>query len=192
MGSNLAIRARYSSVSSRGFDLTRLYQPGEMRHGQKGKRLVGGRPRHRWRPANQPARPDGNTFPGGTGLNTIAGCTSSPMLALRSAANPAMCPRVALRRVRIASCSTRVNETRELLRRLENLDGDDVGTLRGDGEGLGHEGGAQAHGREAREEVPPVNFSRSRFIAVSDSHAGGTCRYLGAGPTRCFLQWISM
>ena len=76
---------------------------------------------------------------------------------MRNAANPAMYPLGALRRVRIASCSARVKETAgDLLRGLEHVDGDDVGVLRGDGEGLGHEGRAEAHGRQAREEMPPV------------------------------------
>jgi len=54
---------------------------------------------------------------------------------------------------------------------LEHLDGDAVGTLRGDGERLWHEGRAEAHRRQAGEEMPPVE--RDAFVVHLAFTIGG-------------------
>ena len=157
MGSYLASRDRYSSVSSDGLTWRVSTSLARCVTGRKasassvdGLETSGAR-------RIRPRGPDGSTLPGGTGLNTIAGCSSSRRLAARKAANPAMCPRgsIEARQDRLLFCSCE-GDTGDLLRGLEHVDGDDVGVLRGDGEGIGHEGRAEAHRRQAREEMPPV------------------------------------
>ena len=90
---------------------------------------------------------------------------------------------VEARQDRLLFCSCE-GDTGDLLRGLEHVDGDDVGVLRCDGEGLGHEGGAEAHRRQAREEMPPVErdsyfvhiaFTIARFLDHPENAAAQYC-----------------
>ena len=147
-------------------DLTRLDQPGQMRHGQKRQRLVRGRPRHRWRPTNQPARPGRQHHPRRDGIehDRRLHIVAKVGVAQRRKSRHLPAGRVESREDRLLF-GTCERDARDFLRGLEHINGDGVGALRGDGEGFGHERRAQAHGGEARDKCR--RFSATRGSVMS-------------------------
>ena len=86
-------------------------------------------------------------------------------------------------------CSSAVKDTPAIFCAASSmLDGDGLGVLRGDGERFGQERRSDAQRGQTLEEPPTVEFQSLAVHGGVSLSRRRNCRYLGAGPTRCFPQ----